>query len=254
MRDPRLFLFDEPLSNLDAGLRVATRVGLSRLKAAMPDTTMICGTHDQIKAMTMADRIMVLNAGRIAQVGSPLDLCHRPANRFVASFIGSPAVNFLGRGDFTTAPADAAASIGIRPEDLLQTTRVQPLLQGVVDLCERLGAVRITDIRLRPGPVVVAELPGNAAVAVANAIALVADPARLHRFDDQGQRPVTAQGHRVGRSGPAAPRPATSRPRLVRASSSTAASPTSITSSAAGAASPSFSRLAFSCTRVASVS
>ena len=188
VRDPRLFLFDEPLSNLDAGLRVATRVEITRLKAAMPQTTMIYVTHDQIEAMTMADRIVVLNAGRIAQVGSPLDLYHRPANRFVAGFIGSPAMNFLGAGDFATPPANAAASTGIRPEDLRQSTGDQPLLQGTVDLCERLGEVTIAHIRLLSCPVIVAKLPGDAAVAIGDAIALTADPAKLHRFDAQGQR------------------------------------------------------------------
>ena len=188
VRDPKLFLFDEPLSNLDAGLRVATRVEITRLKAAMPQTTMIYVTHDQVEAMTMADRIVVLNAGRIAQVGSPLDLYHRPANRFVAGFIGSPAMNFLAPDDFATPSAMAAACTGIRPEDLRPTTNDHALLQGTIDLCERLGEVTITHVRLHSGPVIVAKLPGDTAVSPGDAIALTADPAKLHRFDAQGQR------------------------------------------------------------------
>src|SRR5262249_50747526 len=93
-RKPKLFLLDEPLSNLDAALRVGMRVEIARLKRELA-STMIYVTHDQVEAMTLADRIVVMNAGRIEQVGSPLDLYERPANRFVAGFIGSPAMNFL---------------------------------------------------------------------------------------------------------------------------------------------------------------
>lgn len=92
-RDPKVFLFDEPLSNLDAALRVATRIEIARLHEQMSDTTMIYVTHDQVEAMTLADRIVVLSAGRIEQVGAPLELYERPANLFVAQFIGSPAMN-----------------------------------------------------------------------------------------------------------------------------------------------------------------
>jgi ABC-type sugar transport system ATPase subunit len=95
VRDPKVFLFDEPLSNLDAALRVATRVEIARLKEKMPGTTMIYVTHDQVEAMTLADRIVVLNNGRIEQVGRPLELYHSPANLFVARFIGSPAMNII---------------------------------------------------------------------------------------------------------------------------------------------------------------
>ena len=93
-RKPKLFLLDEPLSNLDAALRVGMRVEIARLKAELA-STMVYVTHDQVEAMTLADRIVVMNSGRIEQVGTPLDLYHRPANLFVAGFIGSPAMNFL---------------------------------------------------------------------------------------------------------------------------------------------------------------
>ena len=94
MREPKLFLFDEPLSNLDAELRVQMRVELSKLHADL-GATMIYVTHDQVEAMTMADRIIVLREGRVEQAGSPLELYNKPANRFVAGFIGSPKMNFL---------------------------------------------------------------------------------------------------------------------------------------------------------------
>ena len=95
VRDPKVFLFDEPLSNLDAALRVATRIEIAKLKESMPNTTMIYVTHDQVEAMTLADRIVVLNAGQIEQVGTPMELYEHPGNLFVAGFIGSPAMNIL---------------------------------------------------------------------------------------------------------------------------------------------------------------
>jgi multiple sugar transport system ATP-binding protein/alpha-glucoside transport system ATP-binding protein len=95
VRNPKVFLFDEPLSNLDAALRVATRIEIAKLKESMPNTTMIYVTHDQVEAMTLADRIVVLKAGKIEQVGSPMELYRRPGNLFVAQFIGSPAMNIL---------------------------------------------------------------------------------------------------------------------------------------------------------------
>ena len=95
MRDPKVYLFDEPLSNLDAALRVATRIEIAQLKEAMPNSTMIYVTHDQVEAMTLASRIVVLAGGGISQVGSPLELYERPENEFVAQFIGSPSMNLL---------------------------------------------------------------------------------------------------------------------------------------------------------------
>ena len=139
-RDPKVFLFDEPLSNLDAALRVATRIEIARLNEQMADTTMIYVTHDQVEAMTLADRIVVLSAGNIEQVGAPLELYERPANLFVAKFIGSPAMNIIpatvaATGNQTTvtltggmsvtldvatgaSEAGKQASFGVRPEDL----------------------------------------------------------------------------------------------------------------------------------------
>jgi multiple sugar transport system ATP-binding protein len=108
VRNPKVFLFDEPLSNLDAALRVATRIEIAKLKESMPNTTMIYVTHDQVEAMTLADRIVVLAAGRIEQVGSPLELYEHPDNLFVAGFIGSPKMNFLAA---TIVGADASSAV-----------------------------------------------------------------------------------------------------------------------------------------------
>jgi multiple sugar transport system ATP-binding protein len=116
VRDPRVFLFDEPLSNLDAALRVATRIEIAKLHHDMNKTTMIYVTHDQVEAMTLADRICVLRDGLVMQVGSPMELYERPASTFVAGFIGSPKMNFLG-GAF--AAAYRADTIGVRPEHLI---------------------------------------------------------------------------------------------------------------------------------------
>jgi alpha-glucoside transport system ATP-binding protein len=115
VRDPKVYLFDEPLSNLDAALRVATRIEIAQLKESMQDSTMVYVTHDQVEAMTLASRIVVLAGGGIAQVGTPLELYERPENEFVAQFIGSPAMNLLpgtitGTGEITTVALDAGGS------------------------------------------------------------------------------------------------------------------------------------------------
>ena len=143
VRDPKVYLFDEPLSNLDAGLRVATRIEIAQLKESMPDSTMIYVTHDQVEAMTLASRIVVLANKGIAQVGTPLELYERPENEFVAQFIGSPSMNLLpgkitDTGEQTTVTLDAGGTaqsavpttdadmgmvvnIGVRPEDMIET-------------------------------------------------------------------------------------------------------------------------------------
>jgi multiple sugar transport system ATP-binding protein len=135
-RDPRVFLFDEPLSNLDAALRVDTRLEIAALNDRLPDTTMIYVTHDQVEAMTLADRIVVLNAGRIEQVGTPMELYETPASLFVAGFIGSPRMNFLTG---PVAEAHGAATYGIRPEHITVSTETGDW-RGHVTLVERLGS------------------------------------------------------------------------------------------------------------------
>ena len=164
-RNPKVFLFDEPLSNLDAALRVATRIEIAKLSEQMADTTMIYVTHDQVEAMTLADRIVVLSAGHIEQVGAPLELYERPANLFVAQFIGSPAMNVIpskitaagetttveltgGRSctlDIATPASDAGkqASFGVRPEDLRVSTSDDFLFEGTVAIVEALGEVTL---------------------------------------------------------------------------------------------------------------
>lgn len=140
VRDPTAFLFDEPLSNLDAALRVEMRYEIAKLHQTLK-ATMIYVTHDQVEAMTLADRIVVLDAGQIAQVGTPRELYERPANLFVAQFIGSPRMNVLPVGTVTgVAPPNGTENVGIRPEHITLITSGDGNLDGVVDVLEYLGA------------------------------------------------------------------------------------------------------------------
>src|SRR5262245_33895753 len=183
-RNPKVFLFDEPLSNLDAALRVATRIEIARLSEQMAGTTMIYVTHDQVEAMTLADRIVVLSAGNIEQVGAPLELYERPANLFVAKFIGSPAMNVIpstiteagntttvtltgGKSvtlDIATAASEKGktASFGVRPEDLrVAGAGDDYLFEGEVSIVEALGEVTLLYIEgLVPGEPIIVKLPG----------------------------------------------------------------------------------------------
>ncbi|WP_395446262.1 ABC transporter ATP-binding protein (plasmid) [Aminobacter sp. UC22_36] len=203
VRDPKVFLFDEPLSNLDAALRVATRIEIARLKESLPGTTMVYVTHDQVEAMTLADRIVVLNGGRIEQVGSPLELYDRPANLFVARFIGSPAMNIVDaeilsqqparlgvRGTTIDLPPDAevraqgtAVKLGVRPEDLRLAGSDVPLLSGTVSLVEHLGEVTIAYVDIGAGEPLVAKLDGASKIVRGETIHLTADRYKLHVFD-----------------------------------------------------------------------
>ena len=209
-RNPKVFLFDEPLSNLDAALRVATRIEIARLNDSMPDTTMIYVTHDQVEAMTLADRIVVLSAGRIEQVGPPLELYERPANLFVAKFIGSPAMNIIpatvaDAGASTTvtltggksvtldiatpaAAKGAKASFGVRPEDLRLATDENYLFEGEVAIVEALGEVTMLYIEgLVDGEPIVVKLPGIAKIERGQKVRFVADKEKLHLFDAEGR-------------------------------------------------------------------
>jgi ABC-type sugar transport system ATPase subunit len=183
-RNPRIFLFDEPLSNLDAALRVATRIRIARLKESMPDTTMIYVTHDQVEAMTLADRIVVLNGGKVEQVGTPLDLYHRPANIFVAQFIGSPAMNIVGAHLFPNAPTGAAKA-GIRPEHLSMAPTGKADFSGVASITEYLGET--TQVYMQAGDAeIIVTLDGDAKVKRGEKISLVARHDRTHFFDAEG--------------------------------------------------------------------
>ncbi len=206
VRDPKVYLFDEPLSNLDAALRVATRIEIAQLKASMPDRTMIYVTHDQTEAMTLADRIVVLAGGGIAQVGAPLELYQRPVNEFVAQFIGSPAMNLLpGRvsatGEMTTVALDGGlearvavptrpgdegmqVNLGVRPEDMRETDDAA-VFEGSVDLTEALGEVTLLYFGTNAETVpIIAKLPGIHPGLNGRRVRLTADPEAMHLFHD----------------------------------------------------------------------
>jgi alpha-glucoside transport system ATP-binding protein len=204
VRDPKVYLFDEPLSNLDAALRVATRIEIAQLKEAMPDSTMVYVTHDQVEAMTLASRIVVLAGGGISQVGTPLELYERPENEFVAQFIGSPSMNLMPgtvveTGSETVVKLDAGGvaraaiptqvsdkgmkvKLGVRPEDLLATDG-EALFTGEVDITEALGEVTLLYFK-RQGDAaqVVAKLPGIHPNLRHSKVSLAADPKKIHLF------------------------------------------------------------------------
>jgi multiple sugar transport system ATP-binding protein len=178
VREPAAFLFDEPLSNLDAALRVGMRQEISELHQSLK-TTMIYVTHDQVEAMTMADKIVVLNAGRIEQVGSPLELYHSPKNLFVASFIGSPKMNLIAGAE---AAKLGATTIGIRPEHI--TVGDGPW-EGVVGLSEHLGSDSFIKVDVAGVGTINVRGPGELNVHHGDQIKL--SPAgKIHRFDADG--------------------------------------------------------------------
>lgn len=207
VRNPKGFLFDEPLSNLDAALRVQMRTELVKLHRSL-DATMIYVTHDQIEAMTMADRIVVLNQGEVAQVGTPLDLYHRPANLFVAGFIGSPKMNFfparvagVANGSLSLAldggatvalaaqgappAAGAALTLGVRPEHFVLAAAGP--LAGSVDVVEHLGAETILYVKESRGATIVVRTDDLAHVRPGEAVHLVPRLDRVSLFDAEGR-------------------------------------------------------------------
>lgn len=183
VREPSAFLFDEPLSNLDAALRGAMRLEIAELHQKLA-TTMIYVTHDQIEAMTMADRIVVLNRGRIEQVGSPLELYRNPKSLFVAGFIGSPSMNMVTD---QTAEQMGATTVGVRPEHLtLAMDADAGQWQGTVGVTEHLGSDTFLHIVVdRIGPMT-ARAGGDFPARHGDRIGLTPDPERLHRFDASG--------------------------------------------------------------------
>ncbi|MTH65633.1 ABC transporter ATP-binding protein [Paracoccus shanxieyensis] len=181
VREPSAFLFDEPLSNLDAALRVNMRVEISELHKKLA-TTMVYVTHDQVEAMTMADKIVVLRAGLVEQVGSPLELYRKPANRFVAGFIGSPNMNFI---EGQVAASMGAHAIGVRPEHF-QMSRTEGLLAGTVGVAEHLGSDTFLHVDLDDGTHVIARGAGEFPADHGDRIYLTPQDGRIYRFDDKG--------------------------------------------------------------------
>ena len=183
VRGAKVFLFDEPLSNLDAALRVQMRMEIAKLKRSLPNTTMIYVTHDQVEAMTLADRIVVLQAGKIEQVGSPMELYDRPGNLFVAGFIGSPKMNFI-----TGAPAEKlkAKTIGVRPEHFTLSA-AKGDIKGTVDYTEILGSDSFLYVTTPDGTLTVRE-EGKTGFRTGEPIYVSPDAKRTHRFGGNGDR------------------------------------------------------------------
>jgi len=211
VREPAVFLFDEPLSNLDAALRVSTRVEIANLHR-MLKSTIVYVTHDQVEAMTLADRIVVMNRGCIEQVGRPLDLYYAPANLFVAGFIGSPAMNFFeakvervesgcarvaGSGfrsfDLSTASLEVGdmLTVGVRPEHLGREADGPFTVEGVVELVERLGESSFAYLRRGDGKLFVAEVRGRQTPTPGERATLTAAARDVHVFSASGLRVST---------------------------------------------------------------
>jgi multiple sugar transport system ATP-binding protein len=209
VREPAVFLFDEPLSNLDAALRINTRIEIAKLHRQLKATT-IYVTHDQVEAMTLASKIVVMNQGRVEQVGPPLELYHHPQNQFVAGFIGSPKMNFVKATvasvdamgvtvDFgeakpmsiaiggTRAKVGDSVTLGIRPEHLGEGTRHGMVLTGTVEAVEHLGEASYVHVRRDDGTLLTARSPGDSRAEVGSKVAVSTDIDHLHLFDAEGK-------------------------------------------------------------------
>ncbi|ATU93096.1 ABC transporter ATP-binding protein [Phyllobacterium zundukense] len=182
VRQPKAFLFDEPLSNLDAALRGNMRLEISDLHHQLK-TTMIYVTHDQVEAMTMADKIVVLNAGRIEQVGSPLELYRSPRNVFVAGFIGSPRMNLI---EGQEAAKQNATTLGVRPEHV-RITKTEGAWKGTVGVTEHLGSDTFIHVQVDGVGKITVRTDGDFSTEFGQQVYLTPEPARLHRFDANGQ-------------------------------------------------------------------
>ena len=209
VRDPKVFLFDEPLSNLDAALRVATRIQIAKLHQSMSHTTMIYVTHDQVEAMTLADRIVVLNGGEIEQVGTPIELYDHPVNLFVARFIGSPAMNLIpcsidsAEPEATVTPArgnpvivnmpvteetvGSNGTLGIRPEDFEIGDETNAIVSGDIDIVEVLGEFTMVYVECGLEEPLLAKLDGNVPARAGDRVHLTAPTEKLHLFDIDGR-------------------------------------------------------------------
>ena len=188
VREPDVFLFDEPLSNLDAALRVNTRLEIARLHKRL-GTTMIYVTHDQVEAMTLADKIVVLNNGKIEQIGSPIELYENPLNMFVAGFIGSPKMNFLNSKTLTknistiVKGAKREDIIGIRPEHLLKTTYANSILSARLDLIENLGENVLVHMILNNDDQIIAKMNNAPKEPIGTKLHFTANIKNLHLFN-----------------------------------------------------------------------
>ena len=208
VREPAVFLFDEPLSNLDAALRINTRIEIAKLHRALKATT-IYVTHDQVEAMTLASKIVVMNAGRIEQIGTPRDVYHRPANLFVAGFIGSPQMNFIKAsisvsGESVLARPDVGGELrlamgrgtlrsgdrvvlGARPEHLDERSGAEGMrLGGIVEAVEHLGESSLVHLRLGDGTKLIARTPGDSQAVDGGSLEVTIAPAAVHVFDEAG--------------------------------------------------------------------
>ena len=208
VKEPKLFLLDEPLSNLDAALRMRTRVELAQLKQRV-DAAVIMVTHDQAEAMTLADRIVVMNDRRIQQVGPPMEVYSRPANVFVAQFVGSPAMTLApaqlveSGGEFARLklgdgceietrvpraqlPANGELRVGLRSEAVRVAPLEEATTSGAVDLVERLGERSLIYARLADGLPITAEDSGFTQVKIGDQVALKVDGAAAYVFDANG--------------------------------------------------------------------
>ncbi|MEY3610372.1 MAG: hypothetical protein RJB14_94 [Pseudomonadota bacterium] len=198
VRAPKVFLFDEPLSNLDAALRGQTRVEIAKLHRDLGATT-IYVTHDQVEAMTLADRVVVLRDGQIEQVGTPLELYDHPANQFVAQFIGTPQMNLVPLAQLTAvvqqqAPAGAmGGAMGLRPENVQLRADGQGAIAGRVDLVEALGAETLVYVSTPEGATLVARLSERTALVAGQPVTLDVATEHAHWFDPSGR--VVHQTH-----------------------------------------------------------
>ncbi len=200
VREPAVFLFDEPLSNLDAKLRVQMRFEIQKLHRRL-STTSLYVTHDQVEAMTLGERLLVMNAGRAEQIGTPMEIYGNPATQFVAGFIGSPAMNFLpgkvdgsirialdgggaARGVKATAGAGRAVTVGIRPEHLVPCAAADAFLSGAVEMVEQLGADSLLHVTHGAGTVI-ARVAHGIHPAIGTTLHLAADPTQVYLFDAQ---------------------------------------------------------------------
>lgn len=192
VREPKVFLFDEPLSNLDAALRGQTRVEIAKLHRDLGATTVYV-THDQVEAMTLADRVVVLRDGKIEQVGTPLELYDKPANQFVAQFIGTPQMNVVPGDKLASLQQAFGASlpsggyVGLRPESITLTAPGAGQLGGKVDLVEALGAETLIYVTTDQGAQVVARQNTRTAVKLGDTVGVMVDATQAHLFDAQGR-------------------------------------------------------------------